>query len=77
MTTTTPVLEFPESLQTSNAAEGHALARQLAALVLREGSPTRATMAEMLRRPDEAPPVELVAAIYFHAISIANHGWRP
>jgi hypothetical protein len=22
------------------------------------------------------PPIELVAAIYFHAISLANGGWR-
>lgn len=69
-------LEFPSSLQTATPAEGQALAHQLATLVLREGSPTRATMAEMLRRPDDTPPIALVAAIYFHAISIANRGWR-
>ena len=68
--------EFPTSLQTATPAEGQALAHQLATFVLREGSPTRATMAEMLRRPDDAPPIALVAAIYFHAISIANRGWR-
>ena len=68
--------KFPTTLQTASSAEGHALARQLAALAFAEVDPQPATMAEMLRQPAGVPSSAVVSAVYFHAIAIANHGWR-
>ncbi|MEO7413721.1 MAG: hypothetical protein ABIZ81_10215 [Opitutaceae bacterium] len=67
--------ELTGSLYAHTAAEGHLLARRLAAKMLNDHEPSPISMAEMLRRPVEAPSNALVTAIYFHAIAIANRGW--
>lgn len=76
-----PVLSsptIPTTLAVATPAEGFTLARRLAeSLVAATGTVHSVDMPVMLR-PSAAsrPSVELVAAIYFHAISIANAGWR-
>jgi len=69
---------LPSTLSTATAAEGFSLARRLAeALVASTDSAFASTMPHLLRtQAGNRPSVELVAAIYFHAISIANSGWR-
>jgi hypothetical protein len=66
---------FPESLQAASPAEGHALASQLAELALAAHRRPDRDMATHLstRRP---PSVELLAAIYFQTVAVANEGWR-
>lgn len=66
---------FPASLLTPDAAAGHALAQRLANLLL----PTAPADSDMARHLRAAPPAvseELATAIYFHAITVANGGWR-
>lgn len=74
-----PASALPLTLHTATPAEGHALARLLSADLLRHlPAPAAATMSEMLQTSPEArPSPHLVTAIYFHAISLANPGWRP
>jgi hypothetical protein len=69
------VPDFPPSLRTATPAEGQALADRLAAAVLAAG-PDRSSMPGQLRTDATRPAPEFVAAIYFHAIAIANAGWR-
>ena len=71
---------FPTSaptLHTAGPDEGRRLARRLADELLAALPPVPVSMPELLRtgttaRPDPA----VVAAIYFHAISLANGGWQ-
>ncbi len=63
-------------LTTPTPADGQRLARQLADELIASLPDTPATMPAMLRtdtarRPDPG----VITAIYFHAISLANHGW--
>lgn len=68
---------LPTSLRTANPAEGLALAHELAAR-LHASLPVPRTMPEHLRSGAFAPSLELITAILFHAISLANTGWdRP
>ena len=65
------------SLVKAGPAEGRHLARRLADELLASFPPAPTSMPEMLRtgsfaRPDPA----VIAAIYFHAISLVNDGWR-
>ncbi|OYV01750.1 MAG: hypothetical protein CFE26_22640 [Verrucomicrobiales bacterium VVV1] len=67
---------LPASLRTATPAEGHELARQLAAKLFAASVPaTDSDMPAMLRTPEPRPSLEAVTAIYFHAISVANSGW--
>ncbi len=67
----------PTSLVTADLASGQALARQLASQ-LPLGSVTDDSMAAHLRTSgDRGLDPELATAIYFHAISLANQGWKP
>lgn len=70
--------DLPLTLRTATPAEGQTLARHLAADLLDQmHPPPRATMAEMLQTPTEGrPSPQIVTAIYFHAITLANAGWR-
>lgn len=65
---------FPSSLLTATPAEGHALARQLADQLL-DSRLQSLGMPELLRPGAVRPSPEIVAAIYFHAIAVANAGW--
>ncbi len=66
------------TLVTASPAEGQSLARRLAAELIATFPPPPASMPEMLRTGSSArPDPVVVAAIYFHAISLANDGWRP
>lgn len=67
--------DFPASLLTATPAEGQALADRLADLLLAK-QPTSPSMPELLCTNAPRPAPELVAAIYFHAIALANAGWR-
>lgn len=66
---------FPASLLTATPAEGQALASRLTDLLL-AGQPATPSMPELLRTNPTRPAPELVTAIYFHAIALANAGWR-
>ena len=67
----------PSTLLTATPAEGHALARSLATELAALATPPASTMAEMLQTPGETKPSpQLVTAIYFHAITLANAGWK-
>lgn len=67
---------FPTSLLTPNPAAGSDLARQLAAQ-LPATPPDDASMAAHLRTAaGRWPDRELATAIYFHAIALANQGWK-
>ncbi|HEY0943999.1 MAG TPA: hexameric tyrosine-coordinated heme protein [Opitutaceae bacterium] len=69
---------IPSTLATATAAEGFSLARRLAETLVATVDPGAASAMPHLLRPQAAnrPSVELVAAIYFHAIALANGGWR-
>ena len=69
---------LPLTLHTATPAEGQDLARRLTADLLGQlHAPLHSTMAEMLQTPTEArPSPHIVTAIYFHAITLANAGWR-
>jgi hypothetical protein len=65
------------TLITPTPVEGQQLARKLAQELVASHEPEPATMPAMLR--NDTPPrpdVSLITAIYFHAISLANAGWR-
>lgn len=66
------------SLLTATPAAGQQLARELADDLV-ASLPTPTTAAAHLRTGAAAPSREVVTAIYFHAIALANHGWtaRP
>lgn len=64
------------SLLTATPAAGQQLARELADELL-ASIPAPSTAAAHLRSGAAAPSREIVAAIYFHAIALANHGWAP
>lgn len=66
------------TLLTDTPAEGQLLANHLTTDLLASLSVTQPdTMPEHLRTAASAPPdAALVSAIYFHAISQANQGWR-
>ena len=65
---------LPPSLRTSTPEEGLALARQLTAQVL-AALPAADSMADHLKTSANRPAPELITAIYFHAISLANTAW--
>ncbi len=62
------------SLVTATPAEGQQLALQLADGLL-ASLPTPRTAAAHLQSGAAAPSREVVVAIYFHAVTLANHGW--
>jgi len=65
------------TLLTPTPADGQQLARKLAGELIASHAPARETMAAMLSTAALAlPDVSVVTAIYFHAISLANDGWR-
>lgn len=64
----------PASLLTATPAEGQALAHRLAQDLL-TALPEPADMAGQLRPGAVRPAPEIVTAIYFHAIALANAGW--
>jgi len=65
------------TLITATPADGQRLARQLADALLSALPSTPATMPEMLRTGanGQTNPT-VIAAVYFHAISLVNDGWR-
>lgn len=65
---------LPPSLRTATPEEGLALARQLTDRML-TALPTTASMADHLKTSANRPAPELIMAIYFHAISLANTSW--
>ena len=66
------------SLVTADPAGGRSLARRLADELFATLPPAPTSMPEMLRTGSSArPDPAVVAAIYFHAISVANNGWCP
>lgn len=67
-------LTFPASLHTPSPAEGHALARQLAAQALAERTTSWRDMAAHLSAPPP-PSLEALTAAYFQAVAAANAGW--
>jgi hypothetical protein len=69
-----PHIGLPETLRADTPVEGQALAWQLAKELLAV-LPPRESMPEHLRTSAGRPAPEVVAAIYFHAISLANSGW--
>lgn len=64
----------PVTLLTASPAEGQVLARRLAQDLL-AALPPAGDMAAHLRPGAVQPAPELVTAIYFHAIALANAGW--
>lgn len=64
------------SLSTASPAEGQRLARVLANDLLAALPPAPSSMPEMMRTGAARPDPAVVAAIYFHAISLANAGWQ-
>jgi hypothetical protein len=66
------------TLLTDTPAAGQRLARQFADELLAVLPDESATMPAMLRTGSagRADPA-VITAIYFHAISLANKGWRP
>jgi hypothetical protein len=66
---------LPPTLRTASPAEGLDLARRLAVQML--GTlPAANGMADHLKTlPASRPAPEMVTAVYFHAISLANAGW--
>lgn len=71
MSTTTT---FPDSLRAATPAEGHQLARQLAAQALAERVHDQRDMAAHLSSPPP-PTVEALTAVYFQTVAAANGGW--
>ena len=68
-------MSAPISLFTQTPAEGHTLARKLAS-DLGAALPSPESMPDMLKTTAGSRPApEIVTAIYFHAISLANRGW--
>lgn len=67
-------MSSPTTLLTRTPTEGQALARRLADDLLAT-LPAPATVAAHVQTGAARPSPELVAAIYFHAISLANRGW--
>lgn len=65
---------LPATLHTATPAEGQELAWRLARNLI-SALPPRASMPEQLRTSAVSPAPEIVAAIYFHAIALANAGW--
>ena len=67
---------LPPSLRTANPAAGLDLARRLAAEII-AALPAADSMPDLLKtRSAGRPAPELVTAVYFHAISLANAGWQ-
>jgi hypothetical protein len=66
---------FPESLDATTPAEGHALARKLAEFALAERSTSHRDVAAHLSAPPN-PSVEMLTALYFQATTAANGAWR-
>ncbi len=64
------------TLLTPTPADGQQLARKLAGELIASHTPARETMAAMLTTSATRPDPAVVTAIYFHAISVANNGWR-
>lgn len=62
------------TLLTPTPAEGQELARQLARQLL-AALPAPASAADHLRTGAAPPSAEIVTAIYFHAIALANQCW--
>ena len=75
MTTTLPL---PSTLNTATPAEGRALAHQFATtLFAASAQPVPTSMADSFHSSAaNRPSLESITAIYFHAISITNAGWR-
>ena len=65
---------FPSSLQTPTAAEGYALACDLAARALAERRSSVTNMAAHLAS-GSMPSIEALTAAYFQAVAVANSGW--
>jgi hypothetical protein len=67
------------TLLTPTPADGQQLARKLAGELIAAHTPAGSfSMPAMLSTSAPArPDVCLITAIYFHAISVANNGWRP
>jgi hypothetical protein len=68
----------PSTLLTPDAVSGHALARLLASQLPANPGDGAASMAEHLRTTAATRGVDagLATAIYFHAIALANQGWK-
>jgi hypothetical protein len=69
-----PHIDLPKTLHAGTPVEGQALAWRLARELL-AALPDRESMADHLRTSAGHPAPEVVAAIYFHAISLSNDGW--
>jgi hypothetical protein len=66
---------FPDSLDAATPAAGHALARKLAEFALAERSASHRDMAAHLSSAPN-PSVEILAALYFQTVAVANGAWR-
>ena len=64
------------TLLTPTPSHGQQLARKLAGELIASHAPARETMAAMLTTSATRPDPAVVTAIYFHAIALANNGWR-
>lgn len=65
------------TLLTPTPADGQHLARKLAGELIDSHAPARESMPAMLSTSTPArPDISVVTAIYFHAIALANNGWR-
>ncbi len=66
------------SLTTRTPADGQRLARQLADEMLASLPDATPATAPAMLRTDTArrPDTGVITAIYFHAITLANQGWR-
>jgi hypothetical protein len=69
------IASLPLTLRTATPAEGLDLARRLAVQMI--GTlPVADSMADHLKTPSAMRPApEMITAVYFHAISLANAGW--
>lgn len=67
-------ISFPASLRTTTPAEGHRLARELAARALAERTSSTSDIASHLAA-SPAPSLEALTAAYFSAVASANDGW--
>ena len=68
-------ITFPDSLRAPDARAGRELAVRITSHLL-PATASAAAMPELLRTGGAGVSREIVEAIYFHAISVANNGWR-
>jgi hypothetical protein len=66
---------FPDSLEATTPAEGHALAGKLAEFALAERGTSHHDMAAHLSA-SPAPSLEILTAQYFQIVAAANGAWR-